>query len=490
MTSFEKLWRPEPAKLKAQTAPGSDSASGDKFLYLLILCPLAALIFFFGGARPWIWQGVTGLFFLCLGAWHFRFGVSPPDKRLRGLLIIGLCFLLVPLLQIIPLPLALLEILSPVRGQWARTLLELGNISSTTISYEPLATWMRLAWWLFLLTFAVLLAQALNSGRAKYPVWLLHSLFVLAGLEAIYGILQALLPGLGVLWNLDPQTGLAYKGSARGTFINRNHYAAFLGLLWPVLLAYVLILKSPRKMEHVLGKRAQAQVLVQQKAFAIFCLALVILGLVLSQSRGGILGALLSFTLLYLFAGLRQKRVAAALAACWIIMLGYGTIIGFDDISNRFSQIGQGATGRVEIWKDGWNAVRDHPLTGTGLGTYPSVGRAYQNAFSPQLRAHHAHNDYLEAVVEMGLPAAGILILGIWALWCSRAFFLWRNRQTMDPDRLVLAAGSLAALGGYLLHSWVEFNNAIPANQLTAIMVAIFHIHISRENTEQAGQTD
>jgi hypothetical protein len=90
----------------------------------------------------------------------------------------------------------------------------------------------------------------------------------------------------------------------------------------------------------------------------------------------------------------------------------------------------------------------------------------------------------------MGLPAAGILILGIWALWCSRAFFLWRNRQTMDPDRLVLAAGSLAALGGYLLHSWVEFNNAIPANQLTAIMVAIFHIHISRENTDQAGQTD
>ena len=59
----------------------------------------------------------------------------------------------------------------------------------------------------------------------------------------------------------------------------------------------------------------------------------------------------------------------------------------------------------------------------------------------------------------------------------------------MDPDRLILAAGSLAALGGYMLHAWVEFNNAIPANQLAAIMVAVFHFSITRDPAETHSET-
>jgi hypothetical protein len=54
----------------------------------------------------------------------------------------------------------------------------------------------------------------------------------------------------------------------------------------------------------------------------------------------------------------------------------------------------------------------------------------------------------------------------------------------MDPDSLVLAASTLAALGGYLLHAWVEFNNAIPANQLTAVMIAVLHFYLVRKDTD------
>jgi O-antigen ligase len=470
------------ARKSGQTRTAGDTEPGERFLHILIFFPLLTLTFFFGGARPWIWQGAVGLFFLLLGARYFLHGSTFSAQGVRRLFAL---LLLVPLLQILPLPVALLELLSPVRAQWAKGLLEFGRLAGTTLSYDPLTTWMHLGWWLFLLVFATLLGQALCCKTTKYPLWLLHGLFVLAGFEALYGILQALIPSLGVLWDINAATGLAYKGYARGTFINRNHFAAFLGLLWPMLLAYILVLKSPRKLEQILDKREQAQVLIQKKAIAVLCLALVILGLVFSQSRGGILSALLAFTLLYFFAGLRQKRVALVLAGCWIIMLGYGAIIGFDGIANRFSQIEQGAAGRVEIWKDGWTAVLDHPLTGTGLGTYPAVGRAYQNAVGPQQRSQHAHNDYLETVVEMGLPLGGIFILGIWGLWVRQAFVLWRGRNSMNPDRLLLAAGSLAALGGYMFHAWVEFNNAIPANQLTAVLVAVFHFSVVCDTKNQ-----
>ena len=448
---------------------------------MLVLLPIAPLTFFFGGARPWIWQSVVGIFFICLGVGLLRNAIPAPSKRLRSLAAMACAPLLVAFAQTIPLPAALLEMLSPIRAQWSGALLHFGNTGTTTISYDLLATWTHLAWWCFLVVFAVLLSQAL-SRDAQLPSWLLHFFFGLAGMQAAYGIVQALLPSLGVLWDTLAATGHAYNGYARGTFINRNHFAAFLGLLWPVLLAYLLVLKSPRKMEQMLGKRQRAQILLQKRAFGIFCLGLIILGLFFSQSRGGILAAMLAFTLLSLFAGLRRKRVIAALAACWIIMLGYGTVIGFEGMTNRFLQIDHGMAGRMEIWKDGWKIVHDHPLTGTGLGTYPEASRAYQNAFGPERLAIHAHNDYLETAAELGLPAACVLIAGIWGLWCRRAILLWRARQTMDPDRLLLAAGSLAALGGYMLHGWVEFNNAIPANQLTAVIMAVFHFHITEQD--------
>lgn len=474
----------------------TSSATGlkhtDAYLHSLIFFPIVLMTVLFGGARPWIWQGVTGLFFIGLAVWFLRHDLPLPEKGERKILTLALALLCVPLLQALPLPAALQDFLSPVRATWTSGLETFGVTFSTALSYDPLATWMHLLWWAFLLVFAWLLFRAITSPASRYPIWLLHGLFLLAGFEALYGILQALIPSLGVLWDINSGTGLAYRGYARGTFINRNHFAAFLGLIWPLLLGYLLILKTPRKMEFILGKRAKAQDLMQKKAVGIFSLGLVILGLFFSQSRGGILAAVLSFTLLYIFAGLRQKRVAIVLAGCWAVMLGYGAIIGFDGISDRFSRIENDALGRFEIWQDGWTAVMDHPVTGTGLGTYPAVGRAYQNAVSPVQRAHHAHNDYLEATVEMGLPAAGALILGIWGLWWSRAILLWRGRKSIDPDRLVLAAASLAALGGYLLHAWVEFNNAIPANQMTAVMVAVFHFGIMRDNkpTETKEHTD
>jgi O-antigen ligase len=482
MAFFESTSRRRHGSSPASARPEST----DRFLRTLVFFPLVLLPLLFGGARPWIWQGVTGLFFIALAVWHVRHELTFPWRTMRAGLIAAACLLCVPALQALPMPAAVQGLLSPVRAVWTAGLREYGSTFSTALSYDPLATWMHLAWWAFLAVFACLLYQAMAARESRYPTWLLHGLFLLAGFEALYGILQALIPTLGVLWDIDPRTGLAYKGYARGTFINRNHFAAFLGLVWPLLLAYLLILKTPRRMEFILGKRAKTQELQQKKAFGVFCLGLVILGLFFSQSRGGILAAVLAFTLLYFFAGMRQKRVTIVLVGCWAVMLAYGALIGFEGISNRFERIDKDFLGRYEIWKDGWTAVMDHPLTGTGLGTYPAVGRAYQNAIAPQLRAHHAHNDYLETAVEMGLPAAGALILGIWGLWWYRAALLWRGRKTMDPDRLLLAAASLAALGGYLLHAWVEFNNAIPANQLTAIMVAVFHFGILREAPETA----
>ena len=55
--------------------------------------------------------------------------------------------------------------------------------------------------------------------------------------EAVYGLIQALVPSMGVLWVDYVQ---AYLGTARGTFINRNNFAGFIEMIWPLALGVTL----------------------------------------------------------------------------------------------------------------------------------------------------------------------------------------------------------------------------------------------------------
>ena len=60
--------------------------------------------------------------------------------------------------------------------------------------------------------------------------------FIMIGiglLESVYGLIQALTPSLGVLWVDHIED---YMGTARGTFINRNNFAAFINMIWPLTL--------------------------------------------------------------------------------------------------------------------------------------------------------------------------------------------------------------------------------------------------------------
>ena len=57
---------------------------------------------------------------------------------------------------------------------------------------------------------------------------------------------------------------------------------------------------------------------------------------------------------------------------------------------------------RVSIYRDTLHIVRDHPWTGTGLGTLETVFPRYESHYDG-LVVDHAHNDYLELLAETGL---------------------------------------------------------------------------------------
>jgi O-antigen ligase len=229
-------------------------------------------------------------------------------------------------------------------------------------------------------------------------------LFFFAGFEALYGLLQALIPKLGVLW----ETGTAYSGLARGTFVNRNHFASFMGMVWPLPLAYSLSLtsQSEKKTASSFRETERNRRNRQEQSFLSFIIGMVLLSLFFSMSRGGILSSLVALTVFVILEGAKQKGTLSFVATSWMIMIGYGCIIGFDQIMLRFDMMENDAPGRLNIWQEAWQIIQDHPLMGAGLGSCPEIGSLYQVHLSDTLRTSHVHNDYLQLITDLGVPVA------------------------------------------------------------------------------------
>ena len=481
-----------------------DRAVGKAHRVLLGL-PLVVLPFLLGGARPWFWSFIAGIFAVSLAwslwsepePWH---GGNLSKKWLVGL---GL-LLLYPLFQTLPLSPSWIGQLSPTLMAWKERAKDVALAPSGyfSISYSPLVTFFSVLWWFFLAAYGLLFRKSVRG--ASDLGWFYNTLFWVAGLEAFYGLLQTLIPSLGVLWFWEP-TG---AGFARGTFVNRNHYAAFLGMLWPVLLGCLLSVRAASEYHHsVSNAELEQQKKARQKTwFLAFVIGLALLGLFFSQSRGGILGALIASTVFVVF-GRKQhrKRAVVFFLGCWLVMFAYGSIIGFHGIVERFDGLEKAAPPRLNIWGDSLRLIQDHWLTGTGLGTHPEVIRVYQSHLTDQYDVVHAHSDYLELAAELGVPVAVMMVLLAWGYWWASALRIatlrravrskeygvrsenavrsWEKGEGSEElgvgcgleveKRRLLALGALAGSAAFLCHCWVEFNWQIPANQLYFIVLLV-----------------
>ena len=345
-------------------------------------------------------------------------GAEGYSKTLLLFLGILLCYVV---FQFTPLGFSWLSIVNPVRALWLSKTQEVLAVPgwSATITYSPLNTAFAFLWSLFLVVFGFQLRKTFQADDS--PKWLMRLLFLFVGFEALFGLLQVLMPPLSVL-----RPGLV-RGYARGTFINQNHFACFLGMMWPVLLMYAISSGErshrPRPALSALEKDRQRESAFRQ-IFFMMVIGLVILALVFSRSRAGILSSLVALSVLIFLGGLRRGGVISFAAISWMIMIGYGSLIGFDKVLARFDMIYEsGPGGRLRIWADTLQLIQDHLFTGVGLGSYPMVIRLYQTSLTDILEIGHAHSDYLELVAELGLPVAAAMILAVFAYWFKTAHF-------------------------------------------------------------------
>ncbi|HUI40929.1 MAG TPA: O-antigen ligase family protein [Terriglobia bacterium] len=373
-------------------------------------------------------------------------------------------------LQLVPLPAGLVRALEPARFQ-APGVPGQPYEAWLTLSIYPHAT--LLGWTRFLAYLAAFVIAIQTFDSRKRSSLLIRALIAIGIFEAAYGSVQYLTG-----WEkIFTYTKEYYRGMATGTYINHNHFAGLLELSAPFLVGSILYsfqMWQANRRKGLSQTRERGAAPGFQLLVYVFLVIVILVGLIFSRSRGGILGAIISLLFIALLAQLRVKRTSWLLGLLGFMAIAgaYGAWIGLGPVLSRFEALGAGAQNfdvgtRLSFSKDALGMIRDFPWTGIGLGTFVTGVRHYQTQWTGFF-VDHAHNDYVEFAAETGLVGAALLFLPIVYLLIRMVVSFLDDSRRYRPAMLLGCIGSTLAI---LIHSATDFNLQIPANALILAVV-------------------
>ena len=442
----------------------------DKIIEFLLALLIIGAALAFGGVQPITYSLVEVALFLALLMLLLK---QTREGRISlPLPLWPVLFGLLIVLQVIPLPSRFIATLSPTRQPGPDPAgLSDGKWIWTTLSISPHDTELALLKFLAYLSAFLLAAYLFDSGKRKNI--LVRALIILGCFEAVYGIIQYL-TGWQKIFTYTKEFNLE---DATGTYINPNHFAGLLELTLPFILGlgfYSFQIWSERRQAglswRVSAEQGSAGV---RSIFYFFLAVIVIMAIIFSRSRTGVLATAFSIVFIVLLGQVKARRKTWMLGFFLFLLctVGYGLWIGLDPVLARFEQMEEPGylqlEGRVAIWKDTVGLVHDHPVMGTGLGTFGTAYRRYQTALADEY-VDHAHNDYLEFASDTGLLGAALLFLPILYLFFKMIMGFLDDARRFRRSVTLGCIGSTLAL---LIHSVTDFNLQIPANALVFAVV-------------------
>lgn len=418
----------------------------EKGILLLILSALIFSALATGAVRTMEFAIVQGLTAAAAILWILRIWVYPKRKRL-----------LFP-----PVAWAALSFL--VYGIY--------HYINADVEYTARQEMLRLV--VYILIFLVVMNNLLKSD---YVQLILYALVFTGTLISIYGLIQVVTGSEHVWHFIRPAQ---YSGRGSGTFINPNHFAGFLGMLFPLSLAALLTGRISMPMRILLGYSA----------------LMLLFGIAFSMSRGGWISTTLMLITLIVILGWQKQFRLRSIGLVSIILV----IIGLFFIKSDFAQdrIGRLSTqgtqehigSRKELWNAAVNVWKEERLIGVGPGHFDHRFPSHRPK-TIQSSPVRVHNDYLNLLVDWG--GIGLLLAGVWlGTFIFTIIRSWKYSQrtasdfsTKTSNRAAFVLGSTIGLGSLALHSFVDFNLHIPSNAMLASTLAALLTSFIRFATER-----
>ena len=447
--------------------------------------------------RPWA-LALLGLLtggLLLWNIWH-PMGRSPAWawKSARIPLILLLFWMLLLVIQLIPVPVAWLDLLT----QRTVSGLEMQSVGSATISIDPYSTRLYLAKACILAAVFWLVIVLVDSSRR---IESLAKVIVFSGLlQAVIGVL---LMASGVSLQIFFVT---MNTRAHGTFVYHNHFAGYLELTLAVGIGLMIAkLDGGAKLNWRQRFHGWLGLIISEKALLRISLIIMVVALVASRSRMGnsaffasllIVGLITVFFTKHGARHTNDQRGKNILNATIIFIMSLivldlfiiGGVVGVEKVVQRIentnfeTQVMQSnAAGqplqihrqeesveqRSMAARTATQIVSDFPWLGTGGGTFHMSFLRYQSSVV-QGYYDHAHNDFVEFASEVGL--SGLLVLALMVMhsaWLSIRLLL----RSHDQLARGMAFASLMGMLSLLIHGFVDFNFQNPANAMLFLIL-------------------
>lgn len=434
---------------------------------LVTLIALGTLAF--GAVYPW---GYLPMFVAAaaIGLAGLLRGGIPRERRSVAMAMCLVCA--AAALQLVPVPRPWIDTLNPnaVRILTSYSLPFAEGAGWVPLSINPRGTRIAMLA-LVALSLFVLGVPALIRGRSLRRLPVALALFAVP--LALFGIYTREHHNGLMYWFWRPESG---GGDQFGPFVNRNHFGGWM-LMAICLLAGSLFGQvegafpdrdAPRQRRLTWLSSAEANGILLMGTALLFT----VISLFWTMSRSAITGIAAGATA-FAWLSLQRQRMGRARRALVLVALGLVLLAGVTwrgpaQLADWF-QDDRSLLGRLEAWRDGWDVVRDFPLFGTGLNTYPTAMLFYQQR-NPDMHVAQAHNDYLQLLAEGGLlvtvPAAiAVVLLG-------RAIRRNLHATRGEMRGYWIRAGAAVGLLAIAVQEVVEFSLQIPANALLCCTLA------------------
>lgn len=322
----------------------------------------------------------------------------------------------------------------------------------TSLALSPLTLFMTL-WlaWLFIPLWSGWVNSTALFGVFQCALWVFtYGIFLssyspknLWRAVLICLFFMGLITALYALWQLFVKHDMP-----SGFFFSKNTNASF-------LMVVILLVLGEFFSQHSLLPPQKKSGLFGSRVLILTALYLMTLALLAALSRGVLISFALALSLLLFI--IHKKTSRKGIYLVFLVILGAALTMYFGAsgiIEHRLDQLTHEKS-RFIIWEGAWHLWQNTSWYGLGAFNF----RHYYPAFSlpgDGSSLEYAHNDFLQLLVETGIPGFLLLLLIIGSVVFSFVNYLKNNSNTLDEQ--IQTTSCFVAFCALAMHGLVDFN--------------------------------